>query len=68
MNGSCESFVATVTGVVATDFVVLKGPATPGWGTNVLSTATDQITVQFCNLIGGNQNPNGVVLSFVTIH
>jgi hypothetical protein len=63
--GFCADFNTTATGVVATDYVVLKGPANAGWTPTVVSTAANVVRVRICNVTGVNANPNGFTLSFI---
>jgi hypothetical protein len=53
--------------VLSGDFAVLTGPAQPGWTTSVAATAANQITVTLCNLTGGNANPNGFTIQWMSI-
>jgi len=71
-NGRCTDFPTTVNGVAAGDQVILNGPtgvSTTGYGSHVVSTAANQITVRICNLTGANAG-NGVAFGFtyISIH
>jgi hypothetical protein len=56
--------------VLATDFVILKGPTSPlGTLASVVSTGANRITVRICNITANALDPDTIVgLTFVTIH
>jgi hypothetical protein len=71
-SNACTDFATTVSGVAAGDAVILNGPtgaSTLRYGTQVVSTAANQITVRICNLTGSNAG-SGVNFGFtyVAIH
>jgi len=55
-------------GVIATDYVILKGPANAGWIHSLVSAAANSMVVRVCNLTGANANPNGFTMTFLAIH
>ena len=71
-SSRCSDFATTVSGVAANDMVMLTGPtgaSTTGYSAQVVSTASNQITVRICNLTGSNAG-NGVNFGFryVAVH
>ena len=53
--------------MLATDFVLLKGPANAGWQPNVISTAAGTINVRLCNNSGANASPANFTMGYMIV-
>jgi hypothetical protein len=53
--------------VVATDFVLIKGPTAVGWTVTVASTATNTITTRWCNNTGNVVSPKDLQFQYMIV-